>query len=176
MKADEKGNKFTLLWVKGLFEYTKDVLHPKYLTSRREFEKHLSSEERSLISYVREKVKEFYKDRLQKDYSDHHSTEMESNRVWVARANLMPSIGPKKTKKLEKDLNRIAVQYSEILNVCYAKLKEADIASREFTANFYEEIGGTYGPNVMVHREEEERAEELWKMNFLLVDPNHKPE
>lgn len=176
MVTDEEGNKFNLLWVKGLYEYTRDILLPKYLTYRQGFEQHLRSEERILTDRIREKVKEFNQVRLQKGYGSQSSTLIESNRIWVARANLMPSVGSKGKRELEEDLKKIVVEHAQTLNEYFVKLKETDKAYREFTANFYEEIGGTDGPNVMVHREEEERAAELWKMNFLLVDPNHKPD
>lgn len=175
LEEQEEDNRFTLRWTKGLYAYTRDILYPIYLASRREFEKHLSSEERSLISQVREKVKEFYDGQLQKDNGDHSSTEMETDKIWVARAKLMPSVGTRKTKSLEEDLREIAKQHAQVLYAFYVTLEQADLEYREFTAKFYDEIGGIYGPNVMVYRDEEERARELWDMNFLLVDPTHTP-
>ncbi len=175
MVTDEESNKFNLLWVRGLYEYTKEIVHPKYLTYRQRFEEHLKSEERMFINSAREKAKEYNEERLRKGDRDRSSTEMEASRIWIARANLMPSVGSSKTKELEKGLKKIAIRHALTLNEYLIKLKEVNRAYREFTANFYEEIGGTYGPNVMVHRDEEERAKELWKMNFLLLDPNPTP-
>ncbi|NRB46331.1 MAG: hypothetical protein HRU41_01570 [Saprospiraceae bacterium] len=175
MLVEEEGNKFNLRWVQGVYKYTRDVLYPKYQTYRQDFEQYLSSEERMLIGHIREEVKAFNNDRFKKRGGEHSSTVMESNRILSARANLMPSLGSRNTKELEPSLKKMASQHAEALNEYFVKLKEVDRAYREFTASFYEEIGGTYGPNVMVHRDEDERANEVWKMNFLLLDPKAMP-
>ena len=175
LEKQEEDNRFTLRWTKGLYEYTRDILHPIYLTSRREFEKHLSPEERGLISQLREKIKEFREEQIQKGSEGHSSAARESNKIWAARTKLMPSVGTRKTKSLEADLREIARPHSPVLHAFYVTLEQADVEYKEFTANFYEEIGGIYGPQVMVHRDEEERARELWEMNFLLLDPTHTP-
>lgn len=73
---------------------------------------------------------------------------------------------------LEEALKKISIQHSHLLDKCLNKLAKEDKVYKEFRANLEEELGGMYGPQVMVHRGEEGDAKECWKMNFLLIYPN----
>jgi len=180
LQEQENHNVFSIQWEEGIQTYIRNVLRPRYQIYRKRFEGILHIEERKLIQSARRKVLQSIENRLQKAIKEHRriygnrmSSALEMSRKRAVQSKLMPAVGSKEAKAVEKDLIKIIVRHEELLQDYFLQLRPADEAFKNFMPELYERLGGTYGSGVMVLREKEDgKARNKWHMNFLLLDPN----